>query len=217
MFKISRTQHHGIRGPSSWLGGLDCITPCPRNRPSTMRLNRSRTPVLFVVNRAIRFSARWSRTTCAKKSPRTIETSAFTTIISSIENPLVAGTTRPNSRVSGPSATDSQPYDVDTRFVRLSGSCSHVVVTTRTLPLALYGQRRARVRSFVSFRRNRRAASQNVATVPGQALQPWDVLKMDLMSSGVTSIANQKYVLLVDDRASRLPPTFPLPYKQEWV
>ena len=48
----------------------------------------------------------------------------------------------------------------------------------------------------------------------GRAIQPWDVLEMDLMSLGVKSLSNNEYLLLVVDKASRFPFGFPLSSKQ---
>ena len=73
------------------------------------------------------------------------------------------------------------------------------------------------VREYVlscGCRRRRRAASQKIAMLRGRALEPWDILEMDLLSLGVKSLDKNEYLLQVADKASRFPFAFPLPSKQ---
>ena len=49
---------------------------------------------------------------------------------------------------------------------------------------------------------------------PGRAVDPWEELEMDLLAIDTTSLTNNKYVLLIVDRASKFPFGFPLPTKQ---
>ena len=50
--------------------------------------------------------------------------------------------------------------------------------------------------------------------LPGRAIEPWEVLEVDLMRIGTQSLAGNKYLLLVVDKASKFPFAFPLPSKQ---
>ena len=59
-----------------------------------------------------------------------------------------------------------------------------------------------------------RSRSQQIAMLPGRAIQPWEVIEIDLMSVGVESLSHNKYLLLVVDKASRFPFVYPLPSKQ---
>lgn len=63
-------------------------------------------------------------------------------------------------------------------------------------------------------RRQRRFATRRVATLPGRAIRPSDVLEMDLTSLGVKSLAGNEYLLLAMDIAFKFPLfTLPLPSK----
>ena len=61
--------------------------------------------------------------------------------------------------------------------------------------------------------RRKRFRSQKIATMPGQAVQPWETLQVDILSMGTTSRTGNKHILLVVDCASRFPFAFPLPSK----
>lgn len=50
--------------------------------------------------------------------------------------------------------------------------------------------------------------------LPGQAIQPWDVLEIDLMSPDVKSLANNECLPVVVEKASRFPLAFPSPSNQ---
>ena len=50
--------------------------------------------------------------------------------------------------------------------------------------------------------------------LPGRAIEPWEVMEMDLMNMGTESLSRNKYLLLVVDEASKFPFAFPLPSKQ---
>ena len=63
-------------------------------------------------------------------------------------------------------------------------------------------------------RMRNRSRSQQIAMLPGRAIQPWEVIEIDLMSVGVESLSHNKYLLLVVDKASRFPFAYPLPSKQ---
>ena len=47
----------------------------------------------------------------------------------------------------------------------------------------------------------------------GRAVEPWEILEVDILSIGTTPRAGNKYVLLVVDRDLRFPFGFPLPFK----
>ena len=50
--------------------------------------------------------------------------------------------------------------------------------------------------------------------LPGPPLEPWDELQIDILKSDTRSLSGNKYVLLVVNRASRIPFGFPLATKQ---
>lgn len=130
------------------------------------------------------------------------------------QRPLDVRTARPNSRVGSLSVIGPRPCVVDSRSAHSPwGCCSHVAVTTQTLSLALHSQRWARVRSFVRCRRPGGATSKKIAMLPGKVLQPWEVVGLDLMSLSIKLLAKNGHLLLVGDKASRLPFAFPSPSK----
>ena len=49
--------------------------------------------------------------------------------------------------------------------------------------------------------------------MPGRAVKPWETVEVDIWPMGTPSRAGIKYVLLVVNRASRLPFGFSLPFK----
>ena len=61
--------------------------------------------------------------------------------------------------------------------------------------------------------RRKRYRSQKIATMPGRTVEPWESLKVDILSMGTTSRTGNKHILLVVDRASRFPFAFPFPSK----
>ena len=73
------------------------------------------------------------------------------------------------------------------------------------------------VREYVlscKCRRRKRANSQRIAMLPGRAIEPWEVLEVDLLRIGTPSLAGNKYLLLAVDKASKFPFAYPLPSKQ---
>lgn len=63
-------------------------------------------------------------------------------------------------------------------------------------------------------RMRKRSISQQIAMLPGCAIQPWEVIKIGPMCVGVESLSGNIYLLLVVDKASRFPFSYPLPSKQ---
>ena len=63
-------------------------------------------------------------------------------------------------------------------------------------------------------RMRKRSNSQRVAMLPERAIEPWEVMEIDLMSVGTESLSGNRYLLLVVDKASKFPFAFPLPSKQ---
>ena len=59
--------------------------------------------------------------------------------------------------------------------------------------------------------RRKRFRSQEIATMPGRTVEPWETLEVDILSMGTTSRTGNKYIMLLVDRASRFPFAFPLP------
>lgn len=72
---------------------------------------------------------------------------------------------------------------------------------------------RERVLSCGDGRRDRSFSRRN-ATLPGHATQPREVLEIDWVHVGATSMTSNEYFLLAVDKASKLPFAFPLPLKQ---
>lgn len=56
--------------------------------------------------------------------------------------------------------------------------------------------------------------SQKIAMPSGRAIQPWEVLEMNLLSPGVKSLANNGYMSLIASKFSIIPSAFPSPSKQ---
>lgn len=63
-------------------------------------------------------------------------------------------------------------------------------------------------------RNRKRPTSRKAAMMPGRRAEPWDELEIDLLTLDVKSDSDNKYVLLVVDKASGFPFGFPLPSKQ---
>ena len=63
-------------------------------------------------------------------------------------------------------------------------------------------------------RMRKRSNSQWVPMFPGRAIEPWEVMEMDVMSVGTESLGRNKYLLLVVDKASKYSFAFPLHSKQ---
>ena len=63
-------------------------------------------------------------------------------------------------------------------------------------------------------RRRKRSNDQQLALLPARAVEPWEVLTVDLLRTGTTSLAGNEYILLAVDKASRFPFAFPIPTKR---
>ena len=63
-------------------------------------------------------------------------------------------------------------------------------------------------------RRRKRSNSQKTAMMPGHPVEPWEVLEMDLLKMGATSLAGNSHLLLVVDKGSKFPFAFPIPSKE---
>ena len=73
------------------------------------------------------------------------------------------------------------------------------------------------VREYVlscGCRRRKRSNSQQLALLPSRTVEPWEVLKVDLLRIGTTSLAGNEYILLAVDKTSKLPFVFPIPTKR---
>ena len=45
----------------------------------------------------------------------------------------------------------------------------------------------------------KRSNSQRVAMLPGRAIEPWEVMEIDLMNVGTEGLSRNKYLLVVVD------------------
>ena len=73
------------------------------------------------------------------------------------------------------------------------------------------------VREYVlscGYRRRKRSSSQQLALLPARVIEPWEVLEIDLLRIGTTSLAGNEYILLAADNASKFPFAFPIPTKK---
>jgi len=73
------------------------------------------------------------------------------------------------------------------------------------------------VREYVlscGWRRCKRSSSQQVVLLPARAVEPWEVLKKELLRIGWTSLSGNDYLLLAVDEASKFSFAFPLPSKK---
>ena len=73
------------------------------------------------------------------------------------------------------------------------------------------------VREYVlscGCRRRKRSNSQQLTLLSARAVEPWEVLEVDLLRIGTTSLAGNKYILLAVDKASKFPFAFPTPTKR---
>ena len=73
------------------------------------------------------------------------------------------------------------------------------------------------VREYVlscGCRRRKRSNNQQLALLPARAIEPWEILEVDLLRIGTTSLAGNEYILLAVDKASKFPFAFPIPTKK---
>ena len=63
-------------------------------------------------------------------------------------------------------------------------------------------------------RRRKRSNNQQLALLPARAVEPWEILEVDLLRIGTTSLAGNEYILLAVDKASKFPFAFPIPTKR---
>ena len=73
------------------------------------------------------------------------------------------------------------------------------------------------VREYVlscGCRRRKRSRSQQVALLPARAVEHWEVIEIDLLRIGGTSLSGNDYMLLAVDKASKFPFAFPLSSKK---
>ena len=64
-------------------------------------------------------------------------------------------------------------------------------------------------------RHRKRTRCQHIAMLRARYLEPWEVLKVDLLRITNTSETDKEYLLLVVDKASRFPFAHPLPSKED--
>ena len=73
------------------------------------------------------------------------------------------------------------------------------------------------VREYVlscGCRRRKRSSSQQVALLPARAVEPWEVLEIDQLGIGRTSLSGNDYLLLAVDKASKFLFAILLPSKK---
>ena len=69
------------------------------------------------------------------------------------------------------------------------------------------------VREYVlscGCRRRKQSNSQQLALLPARAVEPWEVLEVDLLRIGTTSLDGNEYILLAVDKAAKFPFAFPI-------
>ena len=73
------------------------------------------------------------------------------------------------------------------------------------------------VREYVlscGCRRRKRRNNQQLALPPARAVEPWEILEVELLRIGTPSLAGNEYILLAVDKASKFPFAFPIPTKR---
>ena len=73
------------------------------------------------------------------------------------------------------------------------------------------------VREYVlsgGCRRRKRSNNRQLALPPARAVEPWEILEVELLRIGTTSLAGNEYILLAVDKASKFPFAFPIPTKR---
>ena len=76
------------------------------------------------------------------------------------------------------------------------------------------------VREYVlscGCRRRKRSNNQQLALLPARAVEPWEILEVDLLRKGTISLAGNEYILLAVDKASKFLFAFPIPTKKAGV